>query len=87
MEKLKCSIEGAGTPRRTFFDLFSRGEVSADQIDDYIEAWHEGAGKEASLHEYLGLTWPEYQQWAEDAGSLHQILAHRREASGDFYPT
>jgi hypothetical protein len=68
----------------TFYDLFSRGEVGAEQIDDYVDRWHDGLDKWAKqmpLHEYLGLTWPEYQNWVRDAGALPRILAARRQAA------
>ncbi len=28
----------------SFFDVYARGEVSEDAIDDFVDAWHEGAG-------------------------------------------
>lgn len=65
----------------TFFDRFSRGEVSADQIDDYVGAWHDAHetwAKQVSLPEYLGLTWPEYQVWVCDADALPAILEARQ---------
>jgi len=64
----------------TFFDLFSHGKVGVDQIDDYVDAWHnahETWAKQVPLHEYLGLTWPEYQVWVCDAGSLPAIMEAR----------
>lgn len=32
-------------------------------IDDKIEEWHNGAGADMELHEYLGMSWKEYQQF------------------------
>lgn len=68
----------------TFYDLFSRGVVVAEQIDDYVDRWHDGRDKWARqmpLHQYLGLTWPEYQDWVRDAGALPRILAARQQAA------
>lgn len=68
---------------QTFFDLFGQGRVGADQIDDYVGTWHDAHETWASqvpLHEYLGLTWPEYQVWVCDAGALPAILEARRSA-------
>jgi hypothetical protein len=49
-----------------------------------VDRWHDGHDKWAKqmpLHEYLGLTWPEYQNWVRDAGALPRILATRRQAA------
>lgn len=64
----------------SFFDLFSRGEVSAEAIDDWVGRWHDGqdaaaAGRE--LSDYLGLTVPEYQVWVSDADALPYLLKAR----------
>lgn len=35
-----------------------------ENIDKYIEKWHSGEeGIGLELHEYLGVSWDEYQQW------------------------
>jgi len=62
----------------SFFDRFACGELKEDRIDDFIGAWHRGEGGDQSLHEYLGLTWPEYQEWVMESGALQRILAKRR---------
>lgn len=35
-----------------------------DYIDDATDTWHDEPGHQ-SLHEYLGMTWWQYQAWAE----------------------
>lgn len=63
----------------TFFDLYSRGDVSADRINDFIAAWHASDGNEQrSLAAYLGLTDEEYGVWLMDTDALPQILSARR---------
>lgn len=51
-----------------YLDLYHRGEVDAEQIYEFIDAWHdgaaEGADKHVSLHVFLGMTWVEYSMWA-----------------------
>jgi len=48
----------------TFMDEYLAGRATQDDIDDWIEEWHQGdSGLEA--HEFLGLTWPEYSRWVE----------------------
>jgi hypothetical protein len=66
-----------------FFDLYSQGQVLADEIDDFIDRWHDGAdtrGHSLSLHEYLGLTPDEYEVWVLDPDALPCMLMARREA-------
>jgi hypothetical protein len=53
----------------TFFDKFLRSEVTAEQIDDHVDAWHTSASK-LPLHLYLGMTEKEYAAWMSDAESL-----------------
>ena len=39
----------------TFFDLYSRGDVSADRVNDFIAAWHASDDNEQrTLAAYLG---------------------------------
>jgi len=59
----------------TFFALYSEGQVTADQIDDYVGAWHESDdGETREPHEYFGLTWEELMT----SRALPMILAARR---------
>lgn len=39
-------------------------KYSESQIERLIDQWHENA-IDVELHEYLGWTWKEYQQWVE----------------------
>jgi hypothetical protein len=60
-----------------FFDLYSRGEFSAEAIDDWVGRWHDcqdpaSLGRE--LFDYLGLTVPEYPVWVCDADALSYVL-------------
>ncbi|MGD0430409.1 MAG: hypothetical protein ABSA58_04905 [Acetobacteraceae bacterium] len=69
--------------RPSFFTLYSQGLALADEIDDFIDLWHEGAGSQAgnvALYEYLGLTRDEYEVWVLDPDVLPQILIARRDS-------
>lgn len=55
-----------------FLDKFLRREVTAEEISDYIDAWHSSASH-LSLHAYLGMTAEEYAAWVSDASSLERI--------------
>jgi hypothetical protein len=61
---------------RTFMDRYLAGEVEAVQIDDFVEAWHEGEST-ASLAEFLGMSEDEYWRWVKDANALPDIRADR----------
>jgi len=63
----------------SFFDLYSRGAVPAEAIDDWVGRWHDDASAAArELHVWLGLSLPEYQVWVYDADALSVILEARR---------
>jgi hypothetical protein len=63
----------------TFFDLYGRGTVAADRIDDFVSEWHasDDAGQR-SFAEFLGLTDEEYDVWLMDPDTLPQILLARQ---------
>jgi hypothetical protein len=65
----------------SFFDLYSRGEASPDDIEDHIGRWHDaykGVSRHPPLHEFLGLTRMEYEAWLYDPFALPYILQARR---------
>lgn len=45
-----------------YIDKYKRGLVLEEDIHVSIEEWHESTS-ELDLHEYLGMTWKEYQTW------------------------
>ena len=54
------------------------GEALLEEIDDYIDNWHDSDG-DLSVHELLGMTRTEYGLWVEDPSCLPQIvIAHRQ---------
>lgn len=73
------------------FDVFDRrgfhlGSVCPDtgtalqgEIDQFVEDWHEGReGADLQLHQYLGMTWEEYQLWATTPSVLPFVLTARK---------
>ena len=52
------------------------GDALLEEIDDYIDDWHQGESV-MSLHEFLGMTRNEYYLWVEDASSLPYIVNAR----------
>jgi hypothetical protein len=75
------SDPGSEGERSSFFDLYDRGLVGAEAIDDWVGRWHDRqdhSEAEQELHAYLGLSLPEYQVWVYDPGALPYLLAARR---------
>ncbi|MGH8011313.1 MAG: hypothetical protein ACREQ4_02280 [Candidatus Binataceae bacterium] len=64
--------------QRTFFELYLTGEASAEDIDDYIDKWHAGAGRDP-IYEFLGFSREEYSAWMRDPALLPHIARARRE--------
>ena len=56
----------------------TRGEVLLEEIDDFVDAWHEGDYDEG-LHEFLGMTLREYSLWVADVNMLSFIVTARKE--------
>jgi len=65
----------------TFLSEVLAGRAEPEAVDDWVEAWHEGEGLGMELHEYLGMTWDEYGDWARFPDSLSTIISTRRALS------
>ena len=65
-------------PKDTFVCKCARGEVLLDEVDDFVDRWHEGE-QEEDLHEFLGMTRREYSLWVVDPNVLPFIVTARRE--------
>jgi hypothetical protein len=61
---------------RTFMDRYLADEVEPEDIDDFVDEWHEGEYT-ISLAEFLGLSNDEYWRWVKDANVLPHIRAER----------
>lgn len=67
--------------QRTFVKLCLDGDALAEDIDDFVDVWHQG-GTGLPLYEFLGFTHDEYKLWVERPNSLDLILYARRFARG-----
>jgi hypothetical protein len=64
----------------TFLEQYRDGRVTAQQIDDFIEAWHDSDDSEQRpLSEFLGMTEDEYTVWMASRKALPAIIAARQE--------
>lgn len=61
---------------KSFFDLYADGYVMEDEVDDYIDLWHDSKLK-ISLNDFLGLSEDEYSIFLVDASALPYILQSR----------
>ena len=58
---------------KTFLDLVLAGEARQDDIDDFVDQWHDGDAS-CSLAEFLGMSDDEYALWVEKPSALSLIL-------------
>jgi len=66
-----------------FIDLYAAGRVAAEDIDDFIDAWHESdSGEERTLAQFLGMSEDEYTVWLASRKVLPLIVAARRDPHG-----
>ena len=62
-----------------FVEMCINGEVLAEEVDDFVDRWHEEDG-DLPLSKYLGMTNLEYELWVADNAVLPYIItAHRTE--------
>ncbi|MFT6550018.1 MAG: hypothetical protein ACJA1I_000044 [Zhongshania marina] len=61
-----------------FVDLCLGGDVLEDEIDEFVENWHEDENSTQEIHEYLGMSWEEYSVWAIKPSILPFILTARK---------
>jgi hypothetical protein len=61
-----------------FIEKCVTGYATLEEIDDYIDEWHEGKG-ERPLYQYLGMKRSEYSLWVADPNILPFIVtAHHQ---------
>jgi len=61
-----------------FMEKCLNGEALVDDIDDYVEAWHNGADPGMSLREFLGLTKEEHADWVHDSDAIRTAILARK---------
>ena len=63
-----------------FMVRYAAGCAEPEEIHDDIHDWHTrpGTDQNVPLHEWLGMTWEEYKEWAAQKKTLDQILAARK---------
>ncbi|MDR3044026.1 MAG: hypothetical protein LBU75_07150 [Desulfovibrio sp.] len=62
--------------QQTFVERCLAGQVLANEIDDAVDAWHDGDDPR-TLREFLGFTDEEYACWVKDHACVYTILSCR----------
>jgi hypothetical protein len=60
----------------TFVQACLAGQAQPDDIDDWVDAWHDGNSPE-SLQDFLGFIDEEFNTWVMTPSELHKILVQR----------
>lgn len=60
-----------------FIESALQGRAMSDEIDDFVDAWHDSSSKE-TLAEFLGMTDDEYEAWVLNPDVIPQILTARK---------
>ena len=64
----------------SFIEKCINGDASLDEIDNYIDEWHDSDSDiKLELHEFLRMSWEEYSLWAVKPSLLAEILNHRKQ--------
>jgi hypothetical protein len=61
----------------TWIEAYLAGDASLDDIDEWVERWHNVPGDmlTAALHGWLGMSEDEYKRWVENPGALEAIVS------------
>ena len=59
---------------KTFLERYINGEVLPEDIDDFVDAWHQNP-EEKEIFEYLGMTRQEYSICSD-----HRVFSYRASA-------
>jgi hypothetical protein len=63
----------------SFLKKCLRFEARPDEIDDYVDKWHDG-NTGVEIYAFLGLTIYEYAEWVEQKVSIDEIVERHKKA-------
>lgn len=61
-------------PEKTFVEMFKNGECTENDIETYIDKWHDEYDGKLKLYEYLGMTKEQYNAWLVNPHSLSEMF-------------
>ncbi len=62
-----------------FIELLKQGKVKPDEIDDYIDKWHDEYSGSDTLEDYLGMTEQQYNEWVANPDSIDSLYGCERQ--------
>ena len=66
---------------KTFKQRYLAGEISFEEIDDYVDTWN-NSEEPCTLREFLGLNAEEEDVWIEDSDEALQDLLDKQKKEG-----
>ena len=56
------------------------GKTTLDQVDAFVEKWHNGSAPKdtLTLREYLGMTEQEYEDWGNGTKAIEEIIKEKK---------
>ncbi|MHC4648692.1 MAG: hypothetical protein ACYTBJ_24820 [Planctomycetota bacterium] len=67
----------------TFIEACVYGEAKPEDIDDWVQRWHDFDDATETIWQYLGMTSYEYARWVESPYLLDRIIASRKQEETD----
>lgn len=64
----------------TFVSLVAEGKAAPEEVEDFVQAWHDSGEAQPSLQDALGMTTEEYAAWMLNPDVLLQVVASRQVA-------
>ena len=61
----------------SFVQAVLAGQATADQVDNWVDKWHESDTSGVELHDFLGLRESEMESWLNEKLTLEEIIASR----------
>lgn len=68
------SDKQANDVEKTFVEMLKSGECATNDIDTYIDKWHNEYNGKKKLYEYLGMTKQQYDRWMVEPGALESMF-------------
>lgn len=70
---------------KRFMDELVAGNVTIEDLDDYIDAWHENPSN-LHLHTFLGLSWDDWGVVATNPSALRYVVQARKAGVETGFP-
>lgn len=61
----------------SFMNRYRSGQLSADAMEDFVEAWHTCDTTEP-MNQFLGMSQAEYAAWVENPQAFFEAANHAR---------